>query len=162
MKEKECSQETVEAFESATMLRAKAYAYIYEEILKETGEKKADAIMKRAIYRLGVDKSKKYPPEAAVSARKVAEIFTSDPVSRESFGQSLLSGDESSAKVEMTNCALVGMWREMGFTDDKIVKLCDLAYQVDFGKIESLGFTLAFSSRISEGCKSCILEISKK
>jgi hypothetical protein len=162
MNERECPAETIEAFEKATMVRAKAYAYIYEELLAEVGEEKADAIFKKAIYRLGADKAGDYPESTRNNAKQVAEIFTSDPVSRGAFGQSVLSADDTNAKIEMTDCALVRMWKEMGFSDEKIVKLCDLAYQVDFGKIESLGFSLKFSSRISEGGKSCVLEIAKK
>jgi hypothetical protein len=78
------------------------------------------------------------------------------------FGQSIVSSDENSAKIEMTNCALVAMWKEMGFSDERILKLCDLAYQVDFGKIESLGYSLSFCSRIAGKGESCILEITKK
>jgi hypothetical protein len=54
------------------------------------------------------------------------------------------------------------MWKEMGLSKKRIVKLCDLAYRVDFGKIESLGYRLTFCSRIADNEKSCILDIKRK
>jgi hypothetical protein len=162
MSESDCSRAVLNAFENATKTRAKAYAYIYEELLGTVGEKKADKIFSKAIYRLGIDKSKKFPANAKKSAKEVADYFIKDPVSRAAFKQSVVSGDEKSARIQMKSCYLVKMWKEMGLSDARILKLCDLAYQVDFGKIESLGYHLEFSSRIADKGKACVLEITKK
>jgi hypothetical protein len=157
------SKNTVQkTFENATKVRAKAYAYIYEELVKELGAKKADSLFSKAIYRLGKDKAANYPESAKKSAEGVARFFIKDPVSRGAFKQSILSANDTEALIEMKNCALVAMWKEMGYSDARIRKLCDLAYQVDFGKIESLGYNLRFRSRIADNKKSCILEITRK
>jgi hypothetical protein len=61
----------------------------------------------------------------------------------------------------MKKCPLVEMWKEMKLSKELIQNLCDIAHQIDFGTIEGKGFNLKFSSRISYGNESCVLEISK-
>ena len=162
MPDRKVAAQTIAAFEKATMLRAKAYALIYEELAKETGEKKADKIFMKAIYRLGVDKSKTYSAKAKKNAKAFAEEFVKDPVGSSMFRQRVISADDDRAEIEMKYCPLVKIWKSMGLPKKKISKLCDMAYQVDFGAIESLGYNLKFRCRIADDCKSCILDVSKK
>jgi hypothetical protein len=39
--------------------------------------------------------------------------------------------------------------------------MCDIAYQVDFGKFEAAGFQLQFHCRIAGGDASCDLHLTK-
>jgi len=162
MTEAECFAVTVKAFKNATMMRAKAYAYIYDELLKQTGMKKADEIFSKAIYRLGADKTGNFTIKAKKSLKNLALEFIKDPVSRAVFRQNILSCTEDNLKIEMKSCPLVDMWKKMGLSKTRIQKLCDLAYQIDFGKIEGLGYGLKFNSRIACGNRSCVLDIIKK
>jgi len=92
----------------------------------------------------------------------MADEFIKDPISRAVFRQKILSCSGDNVKIEMKSCPLVDMWKKMGLSEARISKLCDLAYQVDFGKIEGLGHRLKFTSRISCSNKSCVLDITKK
>lgn len=151
-----------EAFINATKLRAKAYYYIFEEFSNELGEEKAIKIFSKAIYKFGEDKSKVFSDNAKKSAKKFGEEFVSNPISNKVFKQKFLEGNEEFAKVEMKNCPLVEMWKEMGLSKEKISIMCDIAYMVDFGKTESAGYKLKFNSRIADSDDCCLLEIKKE
>jgi hypothetical protein len=151
-----------EAFISATKMRAKAYYYIFKEFSDELGEKKAKEIFSRAIYKFGIDKSKVFSADSKKSAKNFGEEFVSNPMSNKVFKQKFLEGNEEYARVEMKNCPLVDMWKEMGLSKEEISTMCDIAHMVDFGKTESAGFKLKFSSRIADSEDCCILEIKKE
>lgn len=153
---------TEEAFINATKMRAKAYYYIFKEFADELGEKKAKEIFSRAIYKFGEDKPKVFPARAKISAKKFGEVFVSNPLSNKAFKQKFLEGNDEYAKVEMKNCPLVEMWKEMGLTKEEISTMCDIAYMTDFGKTESAGLNLKFNSRIALGDYCCLLEINKE
>jgi hypothetical protein len=38
--------------------------------------------------------------------------------------------------------------------------LCDIAYQVDFGKFETAGYQLVFNCRIADNGKSCDMKVT--
>jgi hypothetical protein len=153
--------EAVEAFEKATRLRAKAYAYLYEELVEKIGKAIADEVFSKAIYRLGEDAAHTIPEQSLKNPAAIADNFIDDPIPRCVFRQSIVKSDNHSAVVEMKQCPLVVVWREMALPPSRIRKLCDLAYRIDFGKIETLGYRLDFRSRIADGDNSCILEISE-
>ncbi len=152
----------VEAFINATKQRAKAYYYIYKEFSKELGKEKTKEIFSRAIYKFGEDKSNVFSDNAKKSVKKFGEEFVSNPISNKVFKQKFIEGNEEYAKVEMKNCPLVEMWKEMGLSKEEISLMCDIAHMVDFGKTESAGFKLKFNSRIADDGDCCLLEIMKE
>jgi hypothetical protein len=155
-------KETIEAFISATKLRAKAYAYFFEEIVKACGHVKAKELCSRATYRLGLDKASEFRKELRNSALSLAEAFVADPVGHAVFKQQILSGNEKEAVIEMKYCPLVDMWQSMKLHSDLICTLCDFAHRIDYGTIEGAGFNLSFKSMIARGDKSCVLHIFRE
>ena len=151
-----------EAFMKATKVRAKAYIYLYEELVNELGEEKTAAIFSRAIYRLGEDGSSKFSEEARVNPVQLGEEFCGDSVSKNVFDKTVLESDANHAKIEMKNCPLVNVWKEMGQSEEMIKKMCDIAHKVDYGTIEALGYKLSFLSRLAHNGKSCILDAQLK
>ncbi|HEX9063343.1 MAG TPA: L-2-amino-thiazoline-4-carboxylic acid hydrolase [Clostridia bacterium] len=151
-----------EVFIQASKLRAKAYYYLFDEFSKEIGEEKTQEIFKKAIYRLGLDKSESFSSAAGLSAKTFAEEFVKDPIGKNVFKQSILEAQEDKAVVEMKGCPLVDLWKELNLSDEQIAKLCDAAHQIDYGTVEGKGLKLKFPTRLSHGGSSCILEINKK
>jgi len=151
-----------EAYIKATKLRAKAYAYFYDEMTREFGSQSADKIFTAATYRLGIDGSGMYSQEAKHSARKLGEEFTSDPLLREVFQQELLAANDETVTIKMKQCPLVDQWKEMNVPQLEIEKLCQLANRIDYGIFESLGYELASPQQISRGGESCILVVTRK
>jgi hypothetical protein len=150
-----------EAFIQATKFRAKAYFYFFDELSEEIGEEKAKEVLSKATYRLGIDKAGTFIKESEASAKILSNEFIKDEIGRNVFGQTVINGNDEQAAIEMKSCPLVEMWKEMKLSKDVIQNLCDMAHQIDFGTVEGKGFNLKFSSRISYGNNSCILEISK-
>ena len=150
-----------EAFIKATHVRARAYYFIYDELCKEMGAPKAREVMSRAIYRLGQDKSRQYSDQARQSARALAAEFTGSPLSKAVFKQSVIEAQDKAASLKMEGCPLVDAWRQMGLAEPLVETLCDIAHQVDFGKVESLGYKLEFPARLACGRSECILNIQK-
>jgi hypothetical protein len=152
----------IKAFKQQVEMRARAYYYIYDEMVKEVGNRKSKEIISRAIYRLGVDKSAAFSKEAKESAEELAGEIIENPVSREVFQKNILESSPEKARIEMRGCPLVNTWKEMGLSAKEIENLCDMAHQVDYGKIESLGYRLKMPERIACMQGRCILMISKK
>jgi hypothetical protein len=53
----------------------------------------------------------------------------------------------------------VEAWDDMGLSPEEKKTLCDIAYQVDFGKFETAGYKLKFDCRIAEGDSTCDMEL---
>jgi hypothetical protein len=152
-------KETLQAFINATKLRAKAYAYFFEELKKEFGREKALELGSKVAYRLGLDKAGGFPPGTGGLVSKTAQSFAGDPVGNAVFQLEVLSDNEDEAIIEMSHCPLVEMWVSMGYSRDTIEDLCEFAHKIDYGTIEGAGCKLEFNSRISRGSKSCVLRI---
>lgn len=151
-----------EAFIKATKVRAKAYAYFYEEMENEVGAEVAEKIFTRVTYRLGTDNANAMRNEEKSSVTAVAKTFTKEGVGKNVFQQTLVDANDEKAEVKMEYCPLVEAWREMGLSVGRIKTLCDMAYRIDFGTLEGAGYALSFPSRIATGDDCCTLAITKK
>jgi hypothetical protein len=151
-----------EAFIKATKARAKAYYYLYEEMVKEFGVQKADKVFSKAMYNLGLEKAETFRPESKDSAEILADEFVKDGLGKKVFSQTVIESSNLKAVIEMRSCPLVAAWKEMNLSEQKIKKLCDMAHQIDFGTVEGKGLSLNFPNRIACGDESCLLEVYKK
>ena len=151
-----------DAFKKATSLRAEAYVYFYEEMKKELPRENAIEICKRVTYRLGEKKAGAYPRLTHNNPKSIAEHFISDRLGKKVFDQSIAETSDNSATIEMKYCPLVAEWKKMDLDSNFIALMCDMARQIDFGTIESLGCHLQFLSCIAENDPSCRLKILKK
>ncbi len=150
--------ETRAAFEN----RALMYAAIYDELAEEVGERRAAAIMKRAIHKRGLDVGLKYR-EAAMAGDldEVGRIFVEgSPAGGSLFTPGVEAQDEGVIVLRMTSCPLVDAWRAQGRTDEEIDLLCGIAAAVDEGTFESAGLELTFLDRLGKpGSCRCLLEL---
>ena len=155
-------KETRAAFEN----RAIIYAYILEELEAEVGIERATELMKRAIYKRGLEIGQRY--RDAVRAGDLTSVgrtfVTSSPSEGALFepfvDQAPLCGRTVLA---MSACPLVDAWREAGYDDERVDLLCEIAAAVDFGTFEGAGLELAFLDR--RGCRGserCLLELRLK
>jgi len=155
--------ELLKSVEDAIKLRAQAYSFIYDEISSVNGKEKADEIFKKAIYKLGSVKSSSYNYNAKTDASILSDEFVNkDTVHKEIFKKQQLSSNKNECVLEMKKCPLVEKWKQSGIDTKEISHLCDLAYQIDFGTFETLGYKLNFRQRLADGADSCILELKKK
>ena len=151
--------ETRAAFEN----RAYMYAYIYEELLGAMGKEAAVELMKRAIYRRGLEVGRKY--QTAVAAADMIEVGSMFCGGSPCEGGLFEPGIEESSKghivLRMTACPLVEAWRSMELPDDEVDTLCEIAAAVDEGTFAGAGLDLEFLSRIgTAGTQRCLLDLT--
>lgn len=151
--------ETRAAFEN----RAYMYAYIYEELVGALGKDDAVALMKRAIYRRGLEVGRKY--RSAVESADLIEVGSIFCEGSPCGGGLFEPGIEESSKghivLRMTACPLVEAWREIGLPADEVDTLCEIAAAVDEGTFAGAGLDLEFLSRIgTAGTSRCLLDLT--
>lgn len=150
--------ETRAAFEN----RALIYHYLFEELAEELGPERAAELMKRAIYRRGLDVGQAYRHAAEEGdLGAIAELFVGgSPCGGSLFEPDVGETGEDYVLLRMASCPLVEAWRALGLDDDRIDLLCEIAAAVDAGTFEGAGLDLEFRDRIGRpGAERCVLEI---
>jgi len=144
--------------------RAIIYWHIYTTLKEELGEDRAAELMKKAIYKRGLDNAKDFPKEAHEgNLNALAEKFL-DKMDKglDVFSRDVLSVDKDEAKLRLNACVLVEAWRDYGLSDEEISRMCDIASAIDYGNYEVMGYNLKFDSRIADGAECCILHLRRK
>ena len=150
--------ETRAAFEN----RAFMYAYLYEELAEELGRDRAVEIMKRAIYRRGLEVGRKYAEAAeAGDLAEVGRIFVDgSPCEGAFFEPAIEKLEEGRLVLRMCACPLENAWRSLGLPAEEIDTLCEIAAAVDEGTFEGAGLDLTFLDRLGKpGSSRCLLEL---
>lgn len=141
--------------------RAMMYYHIYQELLKEVGEEKATEIMRRGIYRRGVEIGRqfaKYGPSDLEGLKDAFMAFVPDD--GEVFRPEVRRCDADALEIQMRRCPLKEAWQEAGLSDADIAKMCHIAAVVDDGTFEGAGFSFSAETWNSgkEGC--CLLKVT--
>jgi hypothetical protein len=152
--------ETRASFEN----RALMYASIYDELEAELGAERATDIMKRAIFRRGLEVGRRY--RAAADAGDLAEVgrlfVDGSPAGGSFFHPGIEAADADGSRIvlRMTKCPLVDAWQAAGYPAEKIDHLCEIAAAVDEGTFEGAGLDLTFLDRQPcPGSEKCLLEL---
>ena len=93
--------------------------------------------------------------------KKLAQAFVEGKEDIDAFGHEVVEVQEDHTLLRLNHCPLVEAWEEMGLAPEQKKLMCDMAYQVDFGKFEAAGFKLEFNCRIAEGGATCDLHVKK-
>lgn len=152
--------ETRSAFEN----RALMYAYIYDELEAEVGQERATDLLKRAIFRRGLEVGQKYRPAAkAGDLAEVARLFVEgSPAEGTLFTPGVEEAFETGDTVvlRMTTCPLKDAWEAAGYSAEKVDLFCEIAAAVDEGTFEGAGLDLRFLDRQAcAGSEKCLLEL---
>ena len=140
--------------------RARIYAHIYRELSKEVGEDKATMILKKAIYARGEEKGEQLSDRIKTpDLHELAVASVEGKGEMDAFGHEVVSENPDYLLLRLNRCPLVDAWKEAGIPPEGRKKMCDLAYQVDFGKFEAAGYRLTFDCRIADEQGSCDLRI---
>lgn len=153
--------ETRAAFEN----RALMYYYVFEELSTELGPDQAAEIMKRAIYKRGLDVGTKYREAGqAGDLQAVADIFCGgSPADGTLFDPGIEELEEGRLVLRMRACPLVDAWRKHGVPPEKIDTLCEIAAAVDLGTFEGAGLELVFEDRLGKPDSThCLLELKPR
>lgn len=140
--------------------RARIYAHIYKELSKEVGADKATEILKKAIYARGEEKGEQLAARIKKpDLHELAVAFVEGKGEMDAFGHEVVRENPDHIVLRLNRCPLVDAWKEAGIPPEERKKMCDIAYQVDFGKFETAGYKLSFDCRIAEDQESCDLRV---
>jgi hypothetical protein len=140
--------------------RAMMYYHIFNELHNEIGEKKATEIMKRGIYKRGLEIGRRFKKFAPTDLEGLKNAFLAFvPDEGRMFDPDVLRCDAEALEIKMRRCPLKDAWIEAGLNDPQTAKMCNIAAVVDNGTFEGAGF--AFSAETwnsgQDGC--CLLKI---
>ena len=152
--------ETRAAFEA----RALSYAYTYDALEEEFGSDRAAELMKRAIFRRGLEVGQRYREAAqAGDLAEVARLFVDgSPGAGTLFepGIEEMSPEGDRVVLCMTGCPLKDAWITAGYSAEKVDLLCEIAAAIDEGTFEGAGLDLRFLDRQAcSGSEKCLLEL---
>ena len=140
--------------------RARIYVHIYQELSKEVGKEKATEILKKAIYARGKEKGIQLADRIKrPDLHELAVAFVEGKGEMDAFGHEVAHEASDHVILRLNRCPLVEAWKEAGLSPEERRKMCDIAYQVDFGKFETAGYKLSFDCRISEDQEACDLRV---
>ncbi|MBI5787921.1 MAG: L-2-amino-thiazoline-4-carboxylic acid hydrolase [Candidatus Schekmanbacteria bacterium] len=156
-------QENINTLKAAIKERAVFYLHMYRTLQQELGAERAKDLMWKAIYRWGREKAAKCPETARTNPEIMAEEFVkSGAKALMAFGNEIVESTKDGATLRLNSCPLVEAWREAGLNAAQIAQMCDMAYALDFGKYEGLGYELEFPCRIADGESYCQLNLKLK
>jgi len=151
---------------AAFVNRALVIAHVFDAMEEEIGTERAAEVMKRAIYRRGLEIAEKY--KAAAAARDLAEVGRLFVEGSPSGGAVFTPSIEEYVPAEgrlvlrMDTCALKDAWIEAGYSAERVDLLCEIAAAVDHGTFEGAGLVLRFLDRqpCAGGSGRCLLELT--
>jgi hypothetical protein len=141
--------------------RAKIYIHIYRNLVKEVGREKAVEILKRSLYARGQEKGLQLKARIGKpDLHRLALAFVEGNADMDAFGHEIVQDHADQVVLRLNRCPLVEAWTESGLSAEEQKDMCDIAYQVDFGKFETAGYHLVFNCRIADKCNSCDMKVT--
>ena len=138
MSEEQLRNELIAAFKNRAIL----YWLIFDELRGELGEERAVAVMKRAVYRRGVQIGReKFSQFAPVDFAGLRDSFVSGvPDEGRLFDPQVKRCDAEGLDVHLEQCPLKDAWEELGLDDHDKTLMCEIAGIIDQGTFEGAGF----------------------
>jgi hypothetical protein len=157
MSEKKLREELIESFKHRAIL----YYLIYDEMRRELGAARAEAILGRAIYRRGAQKGKpkyaQYAPDDLAGVRKTFLATSAD--GGRMFQPEVVREDAETLDIRHHKCPLKDAWQEMGLAEAEVATMCRIAGRVDDGAFEAAGFRFSADTWQPGGEGCCCLHI---
>ena len=154
-------QELWTLMESALQERARYLGLFFKHMSRED----FDNYISKALFEYGELKRANTDGPYGEISTMVDALTQFDPISSCIDCSKVVEQSEDRAVLHMTgDCVLVKVWKEeMGFTDEEVAHICDVACNGDFGHADSLGLSLTFTHTMAHAGKpNCEAVITKK
>jgi hypothetical protein len=144
--------------------RARIYYLIFDELRNELGAERAEAVLKRAVYRRGVEiGSSKFARFAPCDLAGLEAAFLDGiPDQGRMFQPEVLQSGAEAIDIKFHACPLREAWQEAGLADEEVAALCRIAARVDNGTFEGAGFGFFADTWQPGGEGCCCLHIRLK
>jgi hypothetical protein len=156
MSQDEMRQHLINAIKS----RALFYWAFYQEFSAEIGPEKTAEIMKRAIYKRGIEIGKAFGKFAPGDMAGLKDAFVDNvPDPEATFNPLVERCDAAGIDIQLQSCPLRDAWKEAGLTDAEIELMTHIAGRVDNGTFEGAGFEFSADTWKSGASGCCHLHI---
>jgi L-2-amino-thiazoline-4-carboxylic acid hydrolase len=160
MSEEALRRELYESYKN----RARIYHLIFDELRNEFGADRAEAVLKRAVYRRGVEigaaKFARFAPHDLAGLK--AAFLDGIPDDGRMFQPEVLPSDAEAVDIKFHACPLRESWQESGLSDAEVATLCRIAARIDNGTFEGAGFQFSADTWQPGGEGCCLLHIRRK
>jgi hypothetical protein len=137
MSEKELREQLYDSFKNRAIL----YYLIFDEMRRELGPERAEAILKRAIYQRGAQKGAKYAQFAPSDLEGLKNCFLGGlPDDGHMFEPEVIRSEPQALDIKFHRCPLKEAWLEAGLPENDVATLCRIAARIDNGTFEAAGF----------------------
>jgi hypothetical protein len=148
-------KEGLAALDASIRNRALFYKGIFDELRDELGEAKATEILRRAIYKRGLEIGKpfaRFAPDdfEGLKAAFLAFVPGGDAV----FAPKVERCDKDGLSLRLGRCPLRDAWQELGLSTQEVEQLCRIAGAVDEGTFAAAGFAIR-NATWKEGQPGC-------
>lgn len=141
--------------------RALLYYLIFDELRKELGAERAEALLSRAIYRRGQQngaaKYARFAPDDLAGLQ--AAFLGGIPDDGQTFQPELLRSDAEGLDIKFHACPLRDAWQKAGLPPEEVATLCRIAARIDNGTFEGAGFRFSADTWRPDGEGCCCLHI---
>jgi hypothetical protein len=108
---------------------------------EEFGAERAEALLKRAIYRRGCAVGERFRRHAPTDLPGLRDAFLQFiPDEGRMFEPEVRQCDQEALRIHFHRCPLKEAWQEAGFDGEELATLCRIAGIVDNGTFEQAGF----------------------
>jgi hypothetical protein len=141
--------------------RAMIYYYIFDELRKEFGPARAEAVLSRAIYRRGAEKGREnYARFAPNNLAGLQNAFLEGiPDEKRMFQPELIRSNATCLDIKFHACPLRDAWKQAGLPEEEVAALCRIASRIDYGTFEAAGFGFHAETYRPGGESCCYLHI---
>jgi L-2-amino-thiazoline-4-carboxylic acid hydrolase-like protein len=126
----------------AIKARAMFYHAFYKEFSAEIGTERTAELMKRAIYKRGLEIGKrfaKFAPDDMEGLKTAFLEFIPDP--HGTFNPKVERCDAGGIDILLHSCPLKEAWQQAGLSDQEVATMCSIAGRVDNGTFEGAKFS---------------------
>lgn len=148
-------------FRVATEHRATWLATIMDAAEKAGVE--PEAFLREGIFRCGTMHGLNYQAGMAdkEDLRQFADRMFGE-IGINAYEVDVVTKEKDTLEVEFHYCPLLKAWQKMGYDDEKLAKLCDIAMDGDRGIAAGLGCTIDITDTLAKGCPTCKIAYHKK
>lgn len=150
MKKKFYSRDAVKITRAVIGDKALYIHSIFKHMKKALGQKKAEKILRQAIYDVGVGMSKKLDIKSPQDWINIHNKFINHQVF--SSKTSIKGGR---AEQRFFYCPLVTAWKKAGCSKKEIALLCDIASELDIGSADGAGIKIDIPKKLAKGDRFC-------
>lgn len=141
-------------FRVATEHRATWLATIMEEAEKAGVE--PEEFLRKGIFSCGIMHGENY--KAKLTDKEDIGEFGDQmfgEIGKNAYEVDIVRKEHDCLELEFHYCPLLKAWQKLGYSDERLARLCDIAMDGDRGIAAGLGYDIEITDTLAKGCPTC-------